>query len=244
MGSSRLPGKVLKEICGKPMIGWVAERAARSKLIDQVLIATTESPDDDPIQWFCEKSNLTCFRGNEFDVLDRYYQAAKKADAEIIVRLTADCPLIDPTLIDETIEALLNGQMDFTANRLPPPYHRTYPIGQDVEVATFVALESAWKKAEALYEREHVMPYLYDPKNGLKSVILDYKIDLGTYRWTVDTPEDLEFIRQLTSLLKCKDEFTWLDVVKILDKNPELVRINADITHKKLKEVDGRANSK
>ncbi len=244
LGSSRLPGKVLKEICGNPMLDWVIKRAARSQMVNQILVATTVSMEDDPIVRFCETSGISFFRGSEFDVLDRYYQAASSADADVIVRLTADCPLIDPDLIDKTIHAMLDEKADFAANRLPPPYHRTYPIGLDVEVATFSALEIAWKNAAEGFEREHVMPYLYDPAHGKKFVVVDHVEDLGLLRWTVDTPEDLEFVHQVAKRFDCRDDFSWLDVLKLIEKYPDLSAINAGISHKNLKDVDSRAELK
>jgi len=241
MGSSRLPGKVLKEICGKPMLEWVVKRASRSHMVNHLLVATTTSPDDDPIAEYCVSRGIPFFRGSEFDVLDRYYQAACDSDADIVVRLTADCPLIDPDLIDKTIQTLLDKNADFAANRLPPPYHRTYPIGLDVEVATFRALEIAWKKAAEGFEREHVMPYLYDPVHGMKFIVIDHEADFGALRWTVDTPEDLEFVRQVARKLDCRDDFSWLDILKKLEENPNLNEINAGISHKTLKDVDSRS---
>ena len=244
MGSSRLPGKVLKQICGRPMLGWVAERASRSKMITKIVVATTTDLGDDPVEDFCKSSSITCFRGSEFDVLDRYYQAAKANHAEFIVRLTADCPLIDAPLIDATIEKLLETEADFAANRLPPPHLRTYPIGLDTEVATFKSLETAWKLAEKPFEREHVMPFLYDPQNNFKIVVLDADKNYGNQRWTVDTPEDLDFIQQVTEKLGCRMDFGWEDVLKILNDNPELSKINANIAHKSLNDVDHRAKLK
>jgi spore coat polysaccharide biosynthesis protein SpsF len=244
MGSSRLPGKVLKEICGRPMLDWVVQRAALSQMVTSIVVATTINSADDPIEEFCNKSGITCFRGNEFDVLDRYYQAAKTNNADIVVRLTADCPLIDPLLIDEPIKRLMAADADFTANRLPPPYQRTYPIGLDVEVVTFAALEKAWQQAKKPYEREHVMPFLYDPQNTFKIILLEAEQNYGSQRWTVDTPEDLEFIRQVTAILGCRLEFSWQDVLKTIAAHPELAEINADITHKSFNDVDHRANLK
>jgi spore coat polysaccharide biosynthesis protein SpsF len=244
MGSSRLPGKVLKEICGQPMLYWVVTRAQRSKMIDQVMVATTFDHADDPIVEFCNQNHFKCFRGDEFDVLDRYYQAAKSSNADIIVRLTADCPLIDARLIDLTIEKLWDSESDFSANRLPPPYKRTYPIGLDVEVVTMPALENAWKHAKEKYEREHVLPYIYNPANGFKIMIFDHEEDLGWMRWTVDTPADLEFIRQVMDHLDCAIDFGWLDVLKVVNNHPELLEINADIVHKTYRDFDSRSEGK
>lgn len=244
MGSSRLPGKVLKEICGRPLLGWVAQRAAQSRRVISTVAATTVNSGDDPIEEFCKKSGIACFRGNEFDVLDRYYQAAKIYQAEIVVRLTADCPLIDPILVDETIEKLIASGSDFAANRLPPPYQRTYPIGLDVEAVTFKALAKAWKQAEKPYEREHVMPFLYDPQNHFRTIVLDAEQNYGSQRWTVDTKEDLEFIRRVTAILGCRLDFSWLDVLKTIKEHPELTEINAGVAHKSYNDTDNRANLK
>jgi len=244
MGSSRLPGKVLKQICGQPMLGWVVKRASRSRLISSIIVATTTDPGDDLIETFCLSEGISCFRGSEFDVLDRYYQAAKSEHADIVVRLTADCPLIDAVLVDATIEKLIEEKADFAANRLPPPFKRTFPVGLDTEVATFNALETAWKLAEKPFEREHVMPYLYDPQNNFKVMVLDAENDYGNQRWTVDTPEDLEFIHQVTKKLDCRMDFGWEDILSILSENPDLSKINANIAHKSLNDVDHRSKFK
>ena len=142
---------------------------------------------DDEIALFCETAII--YRGPQFDVLDRFYQAAKHFEADVIVRITADCPVIDPGLIDETVETLLNHGLDFAANRLPPPWHRTYPIGLDVEVCTMSALERAWQEAALPFEREHVMPYFYDQEGG--SILPFWNTEPDCHlRWTVDTPDD------------------------------------------------------
>jgi len=240
MGSSRLPGKVMKEICGKPMIQWVVSRSMHSNFIDHVLIATTESESDDTIAMFCQKNSIACYRGNEFDVLDRYYQAAKLAEADIVVRLTADCPLVDAQLIDETIQKMIGSNADFCANRLPPPYKRTFPIGLDVEVVSMQALEIAWHKATKKYEREHVLPFVYDPQNGFNIIILDNEEDFGGMRWTVDTEKDLEFVRRVMKHLSCKMTFSWMDVLSVVKEYPDLEKINENIIHKTFREVDSR----
>lgn len=241
MNSSRLPGKVLKDILGKPMLVWVVERTARSQRVQAVAVATTTDASDDPIEKLCREHGIPCWRGSQFDVLDRYYQAARFTQADVIVRLTGDCPLIDPQIIDRTIEAFFQQGVDFAANRLPPPWKRTYPIGLDVEVCSFAALERAWREASQPYEREHVMPYLYDEPERFRTVLVNTEPDYGHLRWTVDTPEDLEFIRQVVEKLKDRDGFSWLDVLNVLQQHPELVEINAEIRHKVFNEVDERA---
>ena len=241
MSSSRLPGKVLKDICGYPMIHWVVNRAAKAKLVDELIVATTKDNMDDPILKWCLEHDIKCFRGDAFDVLDRYYQTAKNYQADVIVRLTADCPLIDPVLIDEVIKVFFKNEVDFAANRLPPPYTRTYPIGLDIEVASFSALEKAWRQARLPFEREHVMPYLYSVKDRFLTFILDAEKNYGNCRWTVDMPEDLEFIRALFNKLNCRINFSWREVLQTLEENPELEIINADIAHKTFRDVDNRA---
>ena len=241
MSSNRLPGKVLKDICGYPMLHWVVSRAAEAKLVDELIIATTKDNSDDPIVEWCSEHDIKYFRGDAFDVLNRYYQTAKYYQAEVIVRLTADCPLIDPVLMDEVIAVFFNKGVDFAANRLPPPYKRTYPIGLDIEVASYSALERAWSQARLPFEREHVMPYLYSVKDRFLTFILDAEKNYGDRRWTVDVPEDLEFIRALLNILKCRINFSWREVLQTLEENPELENINADITHKSFRDVDNRA---
>jgi spore coat polysaccharide biosynthesis protein SpsF len=201
-------------------------------------------------------------------VLDRYYQAARASKAEIVVRITADCPLVDPELVDETIQTLLGDPVsrppgssghtdfDFAANRLPPPWQRTYPIGLDTEVCTFSSLERAWKEASEPPEREHVMPYMYEDvrlepvgnqlstgksRRGFRVALLDSPKDYGMYRWTVDTAEDLEFVRQVYGYLGGRHDFSWKDVLALVESHPALMQINANVKHRSLRDVDERA---
>jgi spore coat polysaccharide biosynthesis protein SpsF len=272
MSSSRLPGKVMLDIQGQPMLARVVDRASRSALVNQVVVATTTDPTDDTIAAYCVSRELAFSRGSQFDVLDRYYRAARANHADVVVRITADCPLIDPGLVDLTIGSLLGPtgtdslgspapaqtKFDFAANRLPPPWKRTYPIGLDTEVCTFAALERAWTEAAEPQEREHVMPYLYEgvtlqpaerqlsagvsPK-GFRVVLLDWPLDYGAYRWTVDTAEDLEFVRQVYSHLGDRKDFSWGDVLALVRAHPELMEINSSVRHKSLGDVDERAAS-
>jgi spore coat polysaccharide biosynthesis protein SpsF len=244
MGSSRLPGKVLKEIDRRPMLDWVVMRAGRAHTVNAVAVATTTDPSDDPIAAFCEARGIPVYRGDVFDVLDRYYQAARAFQAEVIVRLTADCPLLDPQVVDLTVQRFLDSGADFAANRLPPPFQRTFPIGLDTEVCSFAALERAWKEAEQKYQREHVMPYLYDQEGRFKVVVVDHSEDEGAQRWTVDTPQDLEFVRQVVARFGGRDDFGWLDVLALLEREPELMAINAEILHKTMVDVDERNGEK
>lgn len=276
--SSRLPGKVLLDIAGEPMLVRVVERARRAKTLNRIVVATTIDPSDDVIEALCIERSYAYYRGSQQDVLDRYYQAARAFGAEVIVRITADCPLIDPDVIDETVNAFygepshnhqsplsptsLSPAYDFAANRLPPPWGRTYPIGLDTEVCTFQALECAWKEADQPYQREHVMPYIYepvraqhfsslqetrpernDPAKDFRVLLVNHDPDYGHLRWTVDTPEDLDLIRQIFVLLGGRDDFTWLDVLALFKREPGLAQINAQVRHKGYQAVDTRRNS-
>ncbi len=258
MSSSRLPGKVLREIAGRPMLGWVVERARRAQTISQVIVATTTDPSDDPVVAFCRAQGYACIRGSLNDVLERYYQAARRTHADVIVRLTADCPFIDPVLMDEAVNALHTGGYDFLANRLPQPWGRTYPIGLDVEVFTFAALETAREQANEAHQREHVTPYFYEdvPEDALKPdsdvrraevvtprgfriALLHAPADYGHLRWTVDTAEDLELARRIAAYFS-DDTFVWKDVLHLMETHPQLAQINAAVHHKTHLDVDDR----
>ena len=224
------------------MIVRVVERLKRSNSVDRVVIATTTDPADDPIKDLCKEYGFTCYRGSQFNVLDRYFRAAQLYKAEIIVRITADCPMIDPREIDHVVQVLFEKRVDFAANRLPPPWKRTYPIGLDTEVCTFQALECAWQEAERPEELEHVMPYLYTEKGRFRTAVIDYEVDDGHYRWTVDTQEDLELARQVYTHFD-DDNFSWLDVIDLFETHPELYLINAEVNPKDVKDVDDRVGT-
>lgn len=263
MNSSRLPGKILADIAGQPMLQRVFLRTSRSATVDETIFATTTDTSDDPVAEYCDLSGIPFTRGSQFDVLDRYYQTAKEAEAFVVVRVTADCPIIDPNLIDDVVNTVLSGvhsadgtQFDFACNRLPPPYHRTYPIGLDVEACTFKILEKAWKDAQEPHHREHAMPYLYEgvelsavsrqlsegiSPRGFRVALLNHTTDFGDYRWTVDTPEDMEFMRQVYAHFNGRDDFSWKEVLDLVHNEPQLMEINAGVQHKTLKDIDKRA---
>lgn len=241
MASTRLPGKVLQIIAGKPMLYHVVERARKSKMVHEVVVATTTSPEDDAVVDFCAAYGYAVFRGSPQDVLDRYYQAALVHHAQVIVRLTADCPLLDPDVVDRTIKAFFESGVDFAANRLPPPFRRTYPIGLDTEVCSFAALERAWKEAAAPHEREHVMPYLYEVEGRFRVLVVNHEVDYGSLRWTVDTPEDLELVRRIFARFPNRMDFGWLEVLRLFEQEPELFAVNAEVRHKTYLDVDGRS---
>jgi spore coat polysaccharide biosynthesis protein SpsF len=265
MSASRLPGKVLLDIAGEPMLARVVERTRRSRWVDQVVVATSSESIDDPIEDFCSEVKYPCFRGSLQDVLDRYYRAAVYYSAGVIVRITADCPIIDPVVIDQTLSAFydhgpsiitrnpevpgywklpragLSPVWDFTANRLPPPWKRTFPIGLDTEVCTFTALEAAWRNADQSHQREHVMPYLYEDDQDFQVLVVNHEPDFGETRLTVDTPEDLELLNTIYENIDQGDEFSWYEVLDLLRNQPELMKLNADIEHKDYRDFEARS---
>jgi spore coat polysaccharide biosynthesis protein SpsF len=254
MSSSRLPGKVLRDIAGQAMLSRVVLRARRARMVSQVVVATTTDPSDDPVFAFCRQLGYPVFRGSLNDVLDRYYQAAREFGAEMaeqevpggqdfpVVRVTADCPVIDPGEIDHVVYEFLADaeqevpRVDFAANRLPPPWKRTYPIGLDTEVCWFTGLERAWREARLTHEREHVMPYFYDEPDRFRIRLLDYSQDYGRLRWTVDTAEDLELINRVYTHFHGRNDFSWLEILDLFERQPELLNVNAGIHHKHLQE--------
>jgi spore coat polysaccharide biosynthesis protein SpsF len=256
MSSSRLPGKILADIAGQPMLQRVFIRTSRAATVTETIFATTTDVSDDPVAEYCGFSGIPFTRGSQFDVLDRYYQTAKQAKADVVVRITADCPVIDPALIDDVVRTLIEDEYDFVCNRLPPPWHRTYPIGLDVEVCTFKVLARAWKSAREPQHREHAMPYFYEgvelsavsrqrsegvSPRGFKVAMLNHTTDFGDYRWTVDTPEDLEFMRQVYAHFAGRDDFSWKEVLDLVHDHPDLAKINAGVRHKTLKDIDDRS---
>lgn len=232
MSSTRLPGKVLKVAAGRTLIDRMVERTRKAKLVDAVWVATTVDSSDDELFSFCIEHQIAVYRGSLQDVLDRYYQLAKQEGADTIVRLTGDCPLIDPELIDEVIAAFQREDVDFACNRLPPPFTRTYPIGLDIEVCSYTALQKAWTEATEKHDREHVLPFLYEVPGKFRTYQLNYKENLGALRWTVDTPEDLVVIKNIYNHFKGSNDFSWLDVLELNRKHPELFQGNMAIKHK------------
>lgn len=228
INSVRLPGKVLLEINGRPMISYMLERVARAKTIQHIILATGTDPADDPLADFCKKNNIACYRGSQEDVLDRYYQAAKTVHAQIVVRLTGDCPLIDPNIVDAMVTIFRKGDYDYVANTISPKW--TVPEGMDVEIFSFKNLERAWQEAKKPSEREHVTFYFW--KNPQLFSIYQYKIDedLSGYRLTVDYPEDFEVVRAvMTHLYPQNPRFSMQDIVEFLKNHPEIHERNKNI---------------
>lgn len=233
MGSTRLPGKVLLDIDGVPMLARVVNRVRMARLIDDVVVATSLDKADDEIALYCVRKDINHARGSNEDVLSRYLDVAEEFQAEVIVRITADCPLMDPEIIDKTVEHFLAHEgVDFGSNRGKGAINRTYPIGMDVEVFTRDALERAGIEALQDYEREHVTPYFYEVPGRFRTVSIDSDGDYGHMRWTVDTREDLKFVHQIYLRLRSKQDFRMGDVLQILKEEPELTLINMDVQQK------------
>ena len=240
MSSTRLPGKALLDLDGRSVLSRMVERVKRASSLSRVVVATTVDPSDDPVEAACLDEKIDVFRGSLPDVLDRYYQAAVKYHADIVVRLTGDCPLIDPILIDDVVTELIEQDADFACNRLPPPFSRTYPIGLDVEACTFSALQRAWKEATEKKDREHVLPYLYEKEGRFKVLQLDYKEDLGAMRWTLDTPEDYALLQEVIKRLDGRNDYSWLEVLQLFRQDPSLASINSSVKHKTMFDVETR----
>lgn len=243
MGSERLPGKVLADIGGAPMLARVVERAGRIASVDQVAVATSDQPADDEIAALAADHGWPVVRGDALDVLARFCQAAAALEADVIVRLTGDCPLLDAHISEATIRLFQESRppLDFAANRLPD--HRTFPIGLDTEVCSRKALELACRQADQPHQREHVMPYLYEVPDRFQVALLDCEQDLGHLRWTVDTPEDLAFVRAVYQAFSPRLNFGWREILRLLKEQPALQDINAAVRHRRLDELDTRLQS-
>ena len=230
MGSTRLPGKVLQDLAGEPMLARVVNRTGRAKTIQEVVIATTTNVLDDVIVELCKARDWSWFRGSEEDVLDRYYRAAKEYQADLIVRITSDCPLIDPEVIDQVVKAFLERQpeVDYASNTWP---RRTFPQGLDTEVMRIDVLERAWREDSNPAWREHVTPYIYRNPDRFRIHNVLGQVDYSAMRWTVDATEDLTFVRQIYDYFD-HDGFSWHEVLKALEEHPEWLEINRHIQQK------------
>lgn len=223
-GSSRLPNKVLMKLGDKTVLEQVVCRVQQSKFIDEVIVATTEMESDNDIYKLCKQINVEVFRGSENDVLDRFYQCAKKYIPNNIVRITADCPLLDSCVIDKVIGLHIEKDYDFTSNTIEP----TFPDGEDVEIMKYGVLKEAWEKAELASQREHVTQYIIHSDKYKKGNVLN-KNNLEKMRWTLDTLPDYVFISKLYDELYDQDRnFGMEDILKLLDRKPELTLINCD----------------
>ena len=255
-GSTRLPGKVLQDLAGETMLARVIRRTQRAERLSEVVVATTTSGHDDPVVSECVRLGVGCFRGSEHDVLDRYYLASEAFRADAVVRVTSDCPLIDPGLIDRVVGTFLGASNKTTAcaasgtsenqSALLGPleerpdyvsnfHERTYPRGLDNEVFTFDGLARAWCEADRPYQRVHVTPYFYENPELFRLMAVTHDQDLSDHRWTVDTSDDMEFARTVYDRLG-DDEFTWRDVLDVLEREPQITAINQHVRQKELRD--------
>ncbi len=234
VGSTRLPGKVLLDLCGKTILGRVVERVGRMKKVKDAVVATSNLESDDAIEAECRRLGVACFRGSEDDVLDRFHGAAEALSAEECTRITADCPLIDPGVSDDIITKFETADppVDYASNKIP----QSFPRGLDTEVFTREALERAARWARKPYHRTHVTAYMYETPELFTLLSVTSDVDRADWRWTVDTPEDLAFVRSVYERLAGKPDFNWLDVVKLVESDPRLAAINAHIVQKEISE--------
>ncbi len=227
-GSSRLPDKVLKEVLGTPLLLQMIRRAERSILKGEVAVITTKEPQDDVVAELCEANHIHCFRGHSTDLLDRHYQAALHFGADAVVKIPSDCPLIDPNIIDEVLQYFISHskEYDYVSNLHPA----TWPDGNDVEIMHMSILEKAWKEAPREFEREHTTPYIWEnpDKFRIGSVIWNTGKDYSTsHRWTLDYPEDLEFIKRVyEELYPQNSAFTLEDILMLLQQKRDIADIN------------------
>jgi spore coat polysaccharide biosynthesis protein SpsF len=228
MSSTRLPGKVLKPVLGRPLLAHMLERVSRAHTLHKIAVATTVSSVDTEIVSACEQSGFVCFRGSEDDVLDRYYQTAREFGAEVIVRLTSDCPLMDPVVVDHVVSIFLDGQYDYVSNTAPLP--STWPDGMDVEVFPFPALERAWREAVKPSDREHVTFYLWNNPDKFHVYRVEHDPDWSEYRLTVDYPQDLELVNAVfEALYPSNPAFTLEEIVAFLEAKPRVKKLNQGI---------------
>jgi len=229
MGATRLPGKVLEDIAGEPMLARVVNRVRRSRSVDDAVIATTTQPADEAIISLCQERSWSFFRGSENDVLDRYYHAASAFRADAVVRVTSDCPLIDPEVIDEVLGEFLSHhpKVEYVSNVLI----RTFPRGLDVEAMAFDTLEKAWREGSNPSWREHVTPYIWRHPEKFRICNVANDTDYSYMRWCVDTSEDLAFVRKVYDCFQ-NDAFTWRQVLRLLEKHPEWLEINQHVRQK------------
>lgn len=224
VSSSRLPKKVLLKIADMPMVQLIVQRLSKSKKINEIIIATSNDSTDDSIVQLGNQVGVRVFRGSLNDVLDRFYTAALNSNADVIVRITGDCPLVESKVVDLVIDEFISSKVDYASNVNPP----TFPDGLDVEVFSFSALQHAWKEATKQFEREHVTPYIRE--SGLfKTANVQNNIDLSKHRWTVDKPVDIEFVRRLFNEFTPNIYFSMNDVLKIISQKPYLLEVNQGI---------------
>ena len=228
-GSTRLLGKVLKTIKGKTLLELYLNRVKPSKLINKIVVATTDLEQDNRIEELVVRLGFECFRGSEKDLLDRYYKCACKYNAEVIVRITPDDPFVDYQIVDRGISIFLKNNVDFVTNHLTP----TFPEGLDVEIYSFSAIEKLWHQATLLSEREHVFPYIQNHPVEFRIINFTQEGDFSHLRWTIDYECDFEMTKVIYEhLYDQKNIFLQRDILQLLQKNPEIAEMNAHIQRK------------
>lgn len=227
MGSSRLPGKVMEKLDqNNTVLSYVIKQLKHSKFLDDIFVATTSLSQDKIIVDFLESEGIKYFCGDEEDVLDRYYQCAKKFSISEIVRIPSDKPLIDPNIVDKCIEIFLSKKYDYVTTFLEP----SFPYGTEVEIFSFDALEKTWKNAQLPSEHENVTPYIYNNREKFQIFNVKNPTDLSHLRWVVDRAEDLELVRQLVSRIN-KDPILTQDILQVFESEPNLAQINSHVKH-------------
>jgi spore coat polysaccharide biosynthesis protein SpsF len=229
-GSTRLPGKVLLPLLDRPLLAHVVRRVARATLVDTTVVATTTARRDDPIVELAGREGWLVERGSEDDLLSRYVGSARRHQAEVVVRITSDCPMIDPQLIDDVVAALDRAGADYASNTLEP---RTFPRGLDVEAMTMAALELADAEDRDPISREHATPHIYRHPDRFRLVAVRHPIDLSAHRWTVDTRADFELVRRLYEALG-GDDFSWRDALEVVARHPDWPELNREVVQKPL----------
>ncbi|VAV86490.1 Spore coat polysaccharide biosynthesis protein spsF [hydrothermal vent metagenome] len=233
MTSTRLPGKILKSVCGRSLLDYHVSRLQQSRLIDRLVVATTINLTDDPVEYYCISKKIACVRGSEDDVLSRYALAVQEYSADVIVRVTSDCPLIDPVLLDQVIRYFLDHQDQYDYVTLG---EKDYPRGLDVEVFSRNALETAHAEAKASHEREHVTPYIYGEGSPFRCAIFHSRETSGHHRWCVDEPADFDLIAKILTSFAGGDDFSWQECLARVEENPDWFALNSDVEQKTLPE--------
>jgi spore coat polysaccharide biosynthesis protein SpsF len=233
MGSTRLPGKVLMDLGGETVLARVLRRLGRATRIHEMVVATTDTASDDEIETACARLHISCFRGSEHNVLARYMRTAEQFRSDLIVRVTADCPLVDPEVVDGVGAACITKGVDLSFNDVP----NTFPRGLDVEAFTMDALRKVEDMADEAYQREHVTPLIYERTDIFRTYSVKGDRELSHLRWTIDTPEDLQLTRAIYAHFENRDDFGWQEALELVDCHPELADINAHIAQKPVTEV-------